>query len=171
MESRHAEAPGTPFTLCRRFSALGFGASFAGLCAVAIVCAREHVRVCVCVSIYVCTCAKCTSVSVSTHACAHALIRTLWSRGPRSTDPDPRDFMYSFYYDYISSKEEYNRRKLCMNGYSKEAREIAAERRGQFLERDHMPKRTKRSTGVFARPSACAGVCTLARACVVGPLI
>ena len=37
--------------------------------------------------------------------------------------------MYSFYYDYVSSKEEYNRRKLCMNGYSKEAREIAAEHR------------------------------------------
>ena len=71
--------------------------------------------------------------------------------------------MYSFYYDYISSKEEYNRRKLCMNGYSKEAREIAAERRGQFLERDHMPKRTKRSAGVCVRASACVSVCTCAR--------
>ena len=68
------------------------------------------------------------------------------ARGPRETDPDPRDFMYSFYYDYVSSKEEYNRRKLCTNGYSKEAREIAGQHKGEFLQSTLMPRRTKRAS-------------------------
>jgi hypothetical protein len=68
------------------------------------------------------------------------------ARGPRETDPDPRDFMYSFYYDYVSSKEEYNRRKLCTNGYSKEAREIAGQHKGEYLQGTLMPRRTKRAS-------------------------
>jgi hypothetical protein len=63
------------------------------------------------------------------------------ARGPKETDPDPRDFMYSYYYDFVSSKEEYNRRKLCAYGYSKEAREIAGQHKGEFLNSEWMPKR------------------------------
>lgn len=78
------------------------------------------------------------------------------ARGPRETDPDPRDFMYSYYYDFVSSKEEYNRRKLCTNGYSKEAREIAGKHKGEFLESDLMPRRTKRATELRAATAAAA---------------
>jgi len=64
--------------------------------------------------------------------------------------------MYSYYYDFISSKEEYNRRKLCTNGYSKEAREIAGKHKGEFLESELMPRRTKRATELRAATAAAA---------------
>jgi len=82
------------------------------------------------------------------------------ARGPRETDPDPRDFMYSYYYDFVSSKEEYNRRKLCTNGYSKEAREIAGKHKGEFLESDLMPRRTKRATEMRAATAAAVAAAT-----------
>ena len=42
------------------------------------------------------------------------------TRGPRETDPGPRDFMYSSFYDFVPSKEECMKRKMCQNGYSPE---------------------------------------------------
>ena len=42
------------------------------------------------------------------------------TRGPRDTDPGPRDFMYSSFYDFVPSKEECMKRKMCQNGYSPE---------------------------------------------------
>jgi hypothetical protein len=40
------------------------------------------------------------------------------TRGPPNTDPDPRDFLYSECYDFVYSKQEQNKRKLCVYGYS-----------------------------------------------------
>ena len=40
------------------------------------------------------------------------------TRGPPSTDPDPRDFLYSECYDFVHSKQEKNKRKLGVYGYS-----------------------------------------------------
>jgi hypothetical protein len=42
------------------------------------------------------------------------------TRGPRDTDPGPRDFMYSSFYDFVPTKEECMKRKMCQNGYSPE---------------------------------------------------
>jgi len=56
------------------------------------------------------------------------------TRGPAATDPDPRDFLYSHFYDFVPGKEDYNRRKLCPCGYSKEARESAGKRKGKFIQ-------------------------------------
>jgi len=56
------------------------------------------------------------------------------TRGPAATDPDPRDFLYSHFYDFVPGKENYNRRKLCPCGYSKEARESAGKRKGEFIQ-------------------------------------
>ena len=92
------------------------------------------------------------------------------ARGPRETDPDPRDFMYSYYYDFVSCKEEYNRRKLCTNGYSKEAREIAGKHKGEFLESDLMPRRTKRATEMRASAAAANAAATAAAAAAAAAL-
>eukprot|EP00802_Teleaulax_amphioxeia_P018095 Tamp_18273.p1 GENE.Tamp_18273~~Tamp_18273.p1 ORF type:complete len:392 (+),score=94.63 Tamp_18273:34-1176(+) len=62
------------------------------------------------------------------------------ARGPQATDPDPRDFMYSYYYDYVASKKEHNRRKLCHNGYSREARETAETLKGNSLRGIKLPR-------------------------------
>ena len=56
------------------------------------------------------------------------------TRGPAATDPDPRDFLYSHFYDFVPGKVDYNRRKLCPCGYSKEAREMSGKRKGEFIE-------------------------------------
>ena len=67
------------------------------------------------------------------------------TRGPSATDPDRRDFLYSYFYDFVAGKEDYNRRKLCPCGYSKEARETASKRKGEFIETFPTGKRTKLS--------------------------
>jgi hypothetical protein len=51
------------------------------------------------------------------------------SRGPADTDPGPRDFMYSYFYDFVPDKEAHNRRKLCVNGYHPELRKALLAKR------------------------------------------
>lgn len=51
------------------------------------------------------------------------------SRGPPETDPGPRDFLYSYFYDFVADKEAHNRRKLCVNGYCPELRKAVLAKR------------------------------------------
>ena len=67
----------------------------------------------------------------------------LGSRGPAETDPDRRDFMYSYFYDFDSDKQEYMRRKLCLQGYCPEMRKAAEKRKGAFID-EAFSKRAKR---------------------------
>lgn len=65
------------------------------------------------------------------------------ARGPAETDPDRRDFMYSYFYDFDSDKQEYMRRKLCLQGYCPEMRKAAEKRKGAFID-EAFSKRAKR---------------------------
>lgn len=51
------------------------------------------------------------------------------SRGPAATDPGPRDFLYSYFYDFVADKEAHNRRKLCVNGYHPDLRKALLAKR------------------------------------------
>jgi hypothetical protein len=65
------------------------------------------------------------------------------ARGPAETDPDRRDFMYSYFYDFDSDKQEHMRRKLCLQGYCPEMREAAGKRKGAFID-ETFSKRAKK---------------------------
>ena len=66
------------------------------------------------------------------------------ARGPAEADPDRRDFMYSYFYDFDADKQEYMRRKLCLQGYCPEMRRAAGKRKGAFID-ETFSKRATRS--------------------------
>ena len=52
--------------------------------------------------------------------------------------------MYSYWYDFDADKQEYMRRKLCLQGYCPEMRQAAGKRKGAFID-ETFSKRATRS--------------------------